>query len=528
MTQRLLPDELGIVGENMFRTLCGQARLVCNKSDRDVTGWDFIVEFSMAGPDAAVPLDQRPAKACHIQLKSTAGENGGRVSAKLSAVERFAKDPRPGLIVVFRLRSDGQPLAGYVIHLVGNELARVLRRLRLAEAKRAFNVNRATISFDYRKRGVRFDLSPDGLKAALEAVIGDDPAGYAEEKQRQLAELGYEDGGLEGEALVWIEGPAHFNDLMLGLAPMRPERLKLFDRRFGIRIPYRGALLDSIQEFRVELPRLGNCDVIVRGSAFAAAAMFKAEMFVPPPMVNGPWLLVRHPDFTITFRSDGLNFQTSDTFSSGIKTLDAWATLVRALSYLADGTGCLSIEPNALDAPLLSLPVEQLLDGPYLDQLPVMTKFLDGWQRLLEVAGMKSAEPFAFETIWDASTAAMAVDMLLNPAPIAFFAFDSLEVAEEAESVEAIYFNSCTFAGTAISYSVKITLQATTEAGGRYRSTAFKPLDVRPAVSDLEAYGMEQAHRRGLTVVINPANVTMVNPNEQRSAIAEASVDVGE
>ena len=80
----------------------------------------------------------------------------------------------------------------------------------------------------------------------------------------------------------------------------------------------------------------------------------------------------------------------------------------------------------------------------------------------------------------------------------------------ESESVEAIYFNSCTFAGTAISYSVNITLQATTEAGGRYRSTAFKPLDVRPAVSDLEAYGMEQAHRRGLTVVINPANVTMV------------------
>ena len=64
-------------------------------------------------------------------------------------------------------------------------------------------------------------------------MIGNDPAGYAEEKQRQLAELGYEDGGLEGEALVWIEGPAHFNDLMLGLAPMRPERLKLFDRRFG-------------------------------------------------------------------------------------------------------------------------------------------------------------------------------------------------------------------------------------------------------------------------------------------------------
>jgi hypothetical protein len=528
MTQRLPPDELGVVGENMFRTLCGQARLVCNKSDRDVTGWDFIVEFPMAGPDAEVPLDQRPAKGCHVQLKSTAGENGSRISAKLSAVERFAKDPRPALIVVFRLRSDGQPLAGYVIHLIGDELARVLHRLRLAEAKRAFDLNRATISFDYRKGGVRFDLSPDGLKAALEAVVGDDPAGYVQEKQRQLAELGYEDGGLEGEALIWIEGPEHFNEIVLGLSPIRPERLKLFDRRFGIRIPYRGALLDSIEEFRVELPHLGNCDVIVRGGAFAPAAVFNAEMFVPPPMVNGPWLLVRHPDFMITFREDRLNFQTSDAVGSGIKTLDAWATLVRALSYLADGRARLSIERKAPDAPLLSLPVDQRLDGPYLDQLPAMTKFLDGWQRLLEVAGMKSVELFAFETIWYANAAAMAVDVLLNLAPIAFFEFDSLDGAVEAESVEAIYFNSCTFAGTAISYSVKVTLQATAEAGGRYRSTAFKPLDVRPAVSDLEEYGMEQAHRRGLTVVINPANVTMVNPNEQRAAIAGASADVAE
>jgi hypothetical protein len=32
---------------------------------------------------------------------------------------------------------------------------------------------------------------------------------------------------------------------------------------------------------------------------------------------------------------------------------------------------------------------------------------------------------------------------------------------------------------------------------GRYRSTAFKPLDVSPAVSPLKEYGMQQAHRWG-------------------------------
>ena len=507
----------------MFRTLCGQARLVCNKSDRDVTGWDFIVEFPMADPGVAVPLDQRPTTACRIQLKSTAGEHGNRVSARLSAVERLAKDPRPALIVVLRLRSNGQPLAGYVIHLIGAELARVLRRLRSAEATRAFEVNRATISFDYQKAGTRFELSPEGLKMAFEAAVGDDPVGYVREKQRQLAELGYEDGGLEAEALVWIEGPDHFHDIMLGLAPIRPERLQVFDRRFGIRIPYRGPLLDSVEEFRIELPHIGNCNVIVRGSALAAAAIFHAEMLVPPPMANGPWLLIRHPDFTIKFREDGLDFQTTGIFDRGLKSLDAWATLIRALSYLADGTARLSIQRTAADAAPLSLPVEQRLDGPYLKQLPVLTKFLDGWQRLLGLAGMKSVEPFAFDAIWDAHAAAMSVDLLLNPAPIAFFEFDNLEGAAEAESVEALYFNSCTFAGSAISYSVQVKLEATDDPGTRYRSTAFKPLDVRPAVSDLEEYGEEQAHSHGLTIVIDPANITMIDTNDHAADPADGA-----
>jgi hypothetical protein len=157
MTQRLPPDELGFVGENMFRTFCGQARLVCNKSDRDVTGWDFIIEFPMAGPDAGVPLDQRPAKACHVQLKSTAGENGSRVSAKLSAVERLAKDPRPALIVAFRLRSDGQPLAGYVIHLIDDGLAHVLHRLRAAEAKATPKIYRFMLALSARSYNSTWD-----------------------------------------------------------------------------------------------------------------------------------------------------------------------------------------------------------------------------------------------------------------------------------------------------------------------------------------------------------------------------------
>lgn len=39
----LTPEALGVSGEDLFRSMC--AGLTCNKSDRDVTGWDFRVEL---------------------------------------------------------------------------------------------------------------------------------------------------------------------------------------------------------------------------------------------------------------------------------------------------------------------------------------------------------------------------------------------------------------------------------------------------------------------------------------------------
>jgi len=116
----------------------------------------------------------------------------------------------------------------------------------------------------------------------------------------------------------------------------------------------------------------------------------------------------------------------------------------------------------------------------------------------------------------------MAVDILLNPAPIAFFEFDSLDGAGERELVEAIYFNSCSFADASISYCVQVTLQAGEKTSGRYRSIKFKPLDVRPVVSDLEEYGMERAHSSGLSVVIHPENVTMVDTNDRQNVVTAA------
>jgi hypothetical protein len=72
MSERLTSERLGHAGESQFTLLCDRGNLTCNKSSRDETGWDFIVEFPMAAPREGVTLDQRAPVVCHVQLKTTA------------------------------------------------------------------------------------------------------------------------------------------------------------------------------------------------------------------------------------------------------------------------------------------------------------------------------------------------------------------------------------------------------------------------------------------------------------------------
>jgi hypothetical protein len=204
-------DRIGRIGERQFELLCERAGLFCNKSTVDIMGWDFIVEFPMgSGGQSSLPLDRRQTNAARVQLKSTLGRTGNRIRLSLSAIDRLAKDPQPALIIVFRMRADGEIQSAYLVHLIGNELARVLKRLRLAEARKARDINHVDISYDYEKVGQRFEPTAADLSAALSAACGQDPGAYTAEKQRQLDELGYENGPVRSRGTTPDRGAGAF------------------------------------------------------------------------------------------------------------------------------------------------------------------------------------------------------------------------------------------------------------------------------------------------------------------------------
>lgn len=505
-------DRIGRIGERQFEALCERAGLYCNKSTIDVMGWDFIVEFPMAlAGQPSLPLDQRPTNAARVQLKSTLGRTGNRIRLSLSAIERLAKDPRPTLIIVLCLRSDGKIQSAYLVHLIGKELARVLKRLRLAEARNAHDINHTDISYNYEKIGLRFKPTPVGLFAALSEACGQNPSAYTIEKQRQLVKLGYENGQFEAEAIIQIEGPEHFSNMLLGLEPLKPRRLQVFDSRFGIRLPYKGTLFDDIEALYLTPPALGSCEISIRGLSFSQAARFDAEMFIGPPLseLHGPELLIRSAEMVIRLTPTGLKFESVGLIDEMQYTLEKWAELLRALTLMSSGHATLAITGNRIFPPI-TLHIDQPVTGPYLEELPLISAFADGWLRLLTNAGMRSTASFTLDAFWEANEARMAVDLLLNPQPEARFEFQSIEIEEVFPHAEGLYFNIASFADTSIAFSTKVFLVKTDDPDWQYRSTRFEALDVRPKVDDLEEYGFGQANASGVKLVINPRNITMV------------------
>lgn len=510
MEHEIESERIGLIGESQFQLLCAQTGLICNKSTVDVMGWDFIVEFPAERSGDGVALDQRQTRAVRVQLKSTVGRKSSRVRLSLSSVDRLAKDAHPSVIVVFRISQEGKHQSGYLVHLIGDELAKVLKRLRLAEVNEAYDINNADISYDYEKVGTRFEPTAEGLLEALTSICRVDLAAYTIEKQRQLAELGYEKGRFEAEAIALIDGPQHLNNVLLGLIPLKPRHFRVFDTRFGIRLPYRGTLFDNLDELVFTPPSLGPCVVSIRGAVFGRAARFDATIFVGPPIeaADGPELLIRHDDFLIRMTRCGAKFETERGLDDVRRSLEQHAEFVRALSLMASGQAEITISGNSR-IPSISSPLGDLLSGPNIDQLPAISKFLDGWQMLLAKAGVSPGDGFNFDEIWTADEAQVAVEILLSPKPVARLEFRNFDGADGARSLEGLLFRTCSLGGTSLTYCAKITFERTDDPVWRYCSAHFEALDIRPMVEDLEEYGFDQGEARGISWLLDPRSLKL-------------------
>lgn len=211
-------DELGAKGEVRFEEICADAEITCNKSSRDRTGWDFIVEFKF---ETNILLDQRPAPhSAHFQVK-TIKASSTKIKMLVSSAERLAKEPKPSFIYVFTVKPDKTFGPSYILQILNEPLARILKRLREEEAKSDMKkkpINKQYMSFSI---STMTPLNHKGaaLRNAILEACPNMPASM-DLKRKQLFELGFEPSAYQATSVFTLTSMSDLADGFLGLKPL--------------------------------------------------------------------------------------------------------------------------------------------------------------------------------------------------------------------------------------------------------------------------------------------------------------------
>ncbi|WP_172705748.1 hypothetical protein [Variovorax paradoxus] len=277
------PDELGEKGESRFKELCADAGLICNKSDRDRAGWDFIVEdqFSLS---SSLPFDRRKSPiSCHVQVK-TIHAKAKSVRIKLNMAERLAKELKPAFVCILTVNDAKEVVGLHLLHILDDRLSAILKRLRQqAAAQNTRALNKSVLSMS----PISEDLVPvtgAALRAALENAIGLDLYKYAQRKQVQLAELGVESviANVELRFQKGANKARELSDILLGLSAGAGS-FRILENRFGIEWPVMDA---AIGKFEFTPVASDSCRVVVRSKETPAVGM-DGKVFRIPALFHG-------------------------------------------------------------------------------------------------------------------------------------------------------------------------------------------------------------------------------------------------
>jgi hypothetical protein len=274
----LTPDELGRTGQRDFGGLCDRGKLVANDSARnDRMGWDYLVEFPLPHERGEAPFDSRPKLPdMKIQVK-TIWSDRGTVDVELPAAERLARWDYPSFIVIMRMNTDLTYRDIHLIHLLDDNLARILKALRRAEVEGSLSIKDRTISFGI-QHGPQVAADGRDLAETLRSAIGGDPDAYMGRKRDQLRYLGFEPKRYTGTFSIHAANEDEVLDVFLGLRSAQVSRFDADEVRFGLSLPQIRET-DATLEIRPE--SRGLCEFVMTSTiGDRRRAIFEAELYL--------------------------------------------------------------------------------------------------------------------------------------------------------------------------------------------------------------------------------------------------------
>ncbi len=383
-------DDLGAFGEAHFERLCAAAGLVANKSGRDKMGWDYFVEQA---PDELGPaLDKRrPFPLCRIQVKTVWKRDGARVSLKLSAAERIAKPEDPAFIVAFEAEDaadDVEIVSASLIHVIGDDLSRVLKRLRAAGVDlKKKSLNEQDITFQINS-GTPFSTGKE-FRAALGAAIGRDSDNYRDAKRAALANLGYDGPRYSVQVALTAEDPDHLYEALLGRRPIEVRGTNAVDRRFDIEVPsghtWEVGPGERLMATFKPIPQ-GDCSIVARGEGGETVGFNGTFSTLPLPNVPQAEerLVFSTPTFELEARGSGriaLHIGGERTEANRLPIAD-WRALFRLVRLVNAGPMEFEILERKTGA-RFEIPLARAAEGTHFSTgsqvLGLLTRIEDLW-----------------------------------------------------------------------------------------------------------------------------------------------------
>ena len=227
--------DVGEMGEATFRHWCASVGLTANKADRDLHGWDFVVEFPFASREL-LPIDMLTEIKCKFQVKSTDIVRYP-LKVSLSNLRQLVIDPYPAFFIVFKYYKYDNAKEAFIIHVGNNFIERVLKKVRQADASgKGGELNKMSMTLEYDESNKVQLLNGDGLKMEIEKYIGNDYSRYVLEKQKMINAVGFEDGTHSIDLVV--HGENNIEKLALcGLGKdidLDSVDFSIYNKRFGI------------------------------------------------------------------------------------------------------------------------------------------------------------------------------------------------------------------------------------------------------------------------------------------------------
>jgi hypothetical protein len=395
----LSSNALGEKGQSRFKELCADADLICNKSDRDMAGWDFVVDFDL-DESASTSLDHRKTPlSFHVQLK-TIYDRTTSVKLSLKMAERLAKELKPSFICVLKVDSNLCFTDAYLIHMSGDHVGRVLKRLREAGAKASSTkIREMTISFT-QKESERIGLSGSALRDAMVRYVGRDLHSYSERKRIELQDMGYEALPHKGRFEIDVEDLATFQDMFVGLTgEVDIKNFEMLTTRFGVTLPETSSATAKIS--LVANP-VDTFSVVFRNRTSNETASFEGDAFFSPDVPGIERRIHIKCKLVSIFRKFGdesaavsLSFDAKGKVCS----LDEWSNYWKMMRLIQSKTA--SVEIKSLNHPSYAEIYigEQAGFNPGTSSVETCVTLCDELAEVLKFAGVKQDLSFSFSSI---------------------------------------------------------------------------------------------------------------------------------